>query len=563
MHARDYNAGLSAEYDVTVMDGIPQPIESEVRERDASGRLVKYKKAGYLPQDFNCPMLMIAELSSDIGSRIGLKTDWYCLCLDADAHHIHTDHPIFNGPFPVTMTMIMKPTPGAGKSLPYFKGGMAPDSIPMWRVQKDGYATRPGMRIGMVSRPGGFEDSPEAEYISGGVSGKTLDAVAIGRHGNFLHWGFAASPTDMTEEAKAVFANAIVYISQFGGQTPIARKYDERIITRDAAKTFAYLATRDYYEMSLEREKMYDQMMKEGQQAAKEKQAKGETLSDMEQVYLKYQTSNRKTYAESLQKSFPELYFLFGEDEKGYLDYFTNNVDYFIPKPNGYGFIIDEDVRSLGIPNNDIRLLDKAIRLMEEGTDVAKGRRVLKRYTLCRFETPAEWRTWFEENKSRLFFTESGGWYFMVNTRDKRVPGNDYSVLNISSETVPSQTSGTDDKNPVRSVASVENLPNGNRQVVIRVKIHPGYHIYASVAESDPFIPTTVEFRLPEGVEKVGDLKQSSGKAYNSAGTVVYEKEAIFRQEIRGTGGVICVVGYQCCNDQICMPPTKIELEVK
>lgn len=36
----------------------------------------------------------------------------------------------------------------------------------------------------------GFEDSPEAEVISSGVCAKSLDAVAIGRHGNFFHWGF-------------------------------------------------------------------------------------------------------------------------------------------------------------------------------------------------------------------------------------------------------------------------------------------------------------------------------------------------------------------------------------
>lgn len=75
----------------------------------------------------------------------------------------------------------------------------------------------------MVSRPGGFEDSPEAEIISGGVSAKTWDAVAIGRHGNFLHWGFAALSDDMTDEARDVFANAVVYIAGFAGQTPVAR----------------------------------------------------------------------------------------------------------------------------------------------------------------------------------------------------------------------------------------------------------------------------------------------------------------------------------------------------
>ena len=53
---------------------------------------------------------------------------------------------------------------------------------------------------------------------------------------------------------------------------------------------------------------------------------------------------------------------------------------------------------------------------------------MLERYTLCRFATPQEWRAWYEANKGRLFFTESGGWLFMVDTRDKSVPGNDYSA---------------------------------------------------------------------------------------------------------------------------------------
>ncbi|MFR7811667.1 MAG: hypothetical protein ACLU4N_21815 [Butyricimonas faecihominis] len=82
----------------------------------------------------------------------------------------------------------MKPTPEAARDLPYFKGGFAPDSLPMWRVQKRATARNPACEL--VWFPvGGFEDSPEAEVISGGVSAKTLDAVAIGRHGNFLHWG--------------------------------------------------------------------------------------------------------------------------------------------------------------------------------------------------------------------------------------------------------------------------------------------------------------------------------------------------------------------------------------
>ena len=103
------------------------------------------------------------------------------------------------------------------------------------------------------------------------------------------------------------------------------------------------------------------------------------------------------------------MYLLFGTDEKGYWDYFTNNYPYFIPKNGTSTFLIDEDVRSLGIPNNDIRLLDKAISLWETGEDITKARRLLTRYTLCRFGTPEDWRAWYETNEKRLFFTEAGG----------------------------------------------------------------------------------------------------------------------------------------------------------
>lgn len=572
--AKDYRPALSEDYDVTVMDGKPRPI--------LPAEEYNYNP-GYLPENFDRPMLFIAEMGALLGKRIGLKHDWFCHCLDADAHHLRMEHPIFHGPFPVKMTIQQKPTPEDGKAYPYFAGGPTPDSIPMWRVQKEGYKSKKGMRIGMIARPGGYEDSPEAEFISGGVSAKTLDAVAIGRHGNFLHWGFAASPADMTEEAQNVFANAIVYIAGFAGQTPIARKYNDRIITRHDIGLMAFAATRRHYEQGIALDENFSRRMLEVQPKAKEKQARGEKLDLEEEISLNFRPQKQLSYEEELQERFPELYEMFGTDEEGYADYFKDNSPYFRPKEIGYGFVIDEDVRSLGIANNDIRLLDKAISLWESGERVGKARRILTRYTLCRFATPAEWRAWFEANKSRLFFTEAGGWLFMVNTRDTTVPGNDYSLRQVPIAAAPSvtataatartgilpapaglpETAATDDRNPVRIAAAIEPLPNGNRQVTVRMKIHKGYHIYGRVADSDPFIATTVEFRPASGVTCVGETKKPSAKIYNKAGTTVYENEAVFRQEVSGTGGVTCIVGWQCCNETICMPPTEVELQAE
>ena len=564
----DYAIEMSNDYDVTIFDGWIKELAPARRVYDEAGNLVDYASASYLPESFDRPAVMVAEMGETLGRSIGLKTDWYCLCLDADAHHFRAEHPIFHKPFPVKMTVTMQPTPEDAYHYAYFMDDPIPDSIPMWKVQTKGYKTDEGFRIGMVSRPWGFEDSPDAEYISSGVCAKTLDAVAIGRHGNFLHWGFAASPQYMTDEAKAVFANAIVYISQFAGQTPIARKYNDRIATREFLKETKYYSTREAWESSNKLTEEWNAQMLETQKIAKNKQAKGEELTPMEEISLQFEPQPAESFEDFLKKRGEELFNRFGTNVQAYLDYYDENRDYFYGGEGMYNMVVDEDVKSLGIPNSDIRLLDKAIAMLETGQDVDKAQRILARYTLCRFSTPQEWRSWYEANKDRIFFTEAGGWLFMVDTRDKSVPGNDYSAkgqkLAATEAAAPADNLATDDKNPVRAVMSVEEGANGNKVLVVKVKIHPGYHIYASVGQGDAFIPTTVDFVLPDGYEKTGDLQRSSFKGYGSTGTTIFEDKAEFRQEIKGNGSgtARCTLGYQCCDAHICFPPTEIELKV-
>ena len=560
INAKDYVATLSDNYDVTIFDGMLPELEPGRIVRGEDGRFLERTSPRYLPDDFDRPAVMLVEMGEKLGRRIGLKTDWYCLCLDADAHHFRAEHPIFHGPFPVTMTTRMEPTPEGAYHYTYYYDGALPDSVLMWRVQTKGYMTDKNFRIGMVSRPWGFEDSPEAEYISSGVCAKTLDAVAIGRHGNFLHWGFSASPRDMTDEAKAVFANAIVYISQFAGQAPIARKYNDVIATRDYLKELKYLATREAWEERVEDDKQFAAVLLEEKKQAEEKQARGETLTPEEQMRLNYQPQPSMSYEEMLEFYQGKAFEMFGTNEQAYLDYYDSNKDWFYGGEGIYELTVDEDAKSWSIPNNDLRLLDRAICEWEQGGDVEKARRVLERYTLCRFEAPEEWRAWYEANKDRLFFTEAGGWLFLVNTRDKSIPGNDYSVRR-GQTSVPAATGlVTDDKNPVRAALTVEDAGNGNRVAVLRVKIHPGYHIYATVGGADPFLPTEVEFALPAGWEIAGDLQLPSFKGYNST-TTIYEGDLVFRQEIKGqgTGTVRCTLSYQCCDVHICFPPAETE----
>ena len=110
-----------------------------------------------------------------------------------------------------------------------------------------------------------------------------------------------------------------------------------------------------------------------------------------------------------------------------------------------------------------------------------------------------------------------------------------------------------------------EEAENGNKWVVVKMNIHPGYHTYARVASTDPYMPTALQFTFPEGWGEAEKLLWPVSKKLNEAGTRYYEGEVVFRQEIKGKGKgeVHCTVEYQCCNDYICMPPGKVELNVR
>ncbi|PUV24630.1 hypothetical protein DCO56_14280 [Sphingobacterium athyrii] len=554
---------MSSQFDVTVIDGTPKAIAEKQLIKDTNGKITKYVPPAYLTENFNRPVVFIGETGEKLGRSIGLKLDWYCLCLDAYAHSFRKDHEIFKGPFPVKMTIETKPTPEDAFHYEYYLGKTTPKTLPMWRVQTKGYISDKGFRIGMVSRPWGFEDSPDAEAISSGVCAKTLDAVALGRHGNFFHWGFAASPEYMTPEAQSVLANAIVYISKFKDKGVIARKYLDRRATKEYLKELKYLATREAYESNKEMNLKFDQQMLDDKKKAEEKKAKNEKLTTWEEQTLSYQPQPKQSFEDFLKESQKDLFSKFGTNTTAYLEYYDQNKDYFYAEDASYVITVDQDAKSLGIPNTDKRLLEKCISLLEKGEDVDKAKRILDRYTLLDFKTVQEWRSWFEKNKSRIFFTQSGGFYFMVNTYDESAEGNNYKKKQPDVSYNNIKTAETDDNNAVSVAAGIVNRGQ-SKEIAVKVKIHPGYHIYAFVADVDPYIKTELKINLPAGYTKVGDLKKPSFKYFSDSGTTIYDGEILFTQEISGTGNgeATCVIGYQCCDTHICFPPAEKEIKV-
>lgn len=408
--ARSYTMEMSKSYDVTIFD-------QTINAWEQAQRSPKYVPAKYLNEDFDFPTVFIGHTAPNMGNSIGLKLDWLCLCLDADAHHLKSEHPIFKGPFPVNLTMVVKPTPEG--LYHYASGKDVPKEIPMWKVQKEGFMDGKGCRIGLVARGDGFLDSPDTEYISSGVNTKDVGAVAIGRHGNFLLWGFSASPDYMTDEAKQVFANAVVYIKKFKGQKPIARKYNDRIgIKSSIDEMVANLNTESFEkfkaymaELNVSREVNINKLLA--------KKEKGEKLSEMDEAILGAQSQpipipTWEQYMQQTAQNFykPEYLKNVGKFKK----YLLDNKKYMYSEPDGfYDLKVDEDIKKLGIGNEDVKLLERCVSLLKSGKETDLANRVLLRYTGMQ-KSPQEWEKWLGENSSKLFFTEAGGYKWMIDT---------------------------------------------------------------------------------------------------------------------------------------------------
>ncbi len=266
------------------------------------------------------------------------------------------------------------------------------------------------------------------------------------------------------------------------------------------------------------------------------------------------------------RRGVPGLFERFGTDVAAHARFYDENLPYLYSVAPFYQFELDEDAKALGVANTDPALLDRAIALWESGADEARARRVLARYTLLDYQTAAEWRAWFRRHRDDLFFTQAGGFVFLV--RDPRAGDatNDYGRRGREQARAALAVGPTDDANPVAAAAAVLDRGDGRREVVLKLSIRAGYHLYAHVAPSDAFLPTTVEVVLPEGYRALGPLEFPPSTPYDSKGkTGLYTGTIVFAQAVAGTGpGEARVkLGYQVCDDAVCLPPVEHEFTVR
>lgn len=572
---REYTADLSSKFDVTVFDENVKPIKERVIHRDAAGKFLSMEQAIYLPEDYHCPSVFIGHPANNLGRFFGSKLDWYCLCLDRHAHHTNFDHAIFNGPFKVKPTIKNRPTPKP--ILKSWDGLDMPAEIPMWEVNTEGYHDGKGYRIGMVSRGWGFEDSPDAEIISSGECDKQKTAVALGRHANHFLWGFAGSPDYMTEEAKQVFANAIVYIYKHKDDKFIAKKYNERIATKVYVDELLFYTTKKSHDEFVKFYKGWNESMSQKAKEAKEKQAKGETLSDEDKMIVGFKPQPILTREQYLQKNIGRNAWSSetGLDTIKIRAFLKENRAYFYSQPDGmYDLRVDKDAKSLGIANDDIKILDAAISLLEKGKEVEKANRLLWRYTIEDFATAKEWRAWYNKYKNKMFFTKSGGFVWLINDADANPtirPRKDKKVevkKETANKTAELKLDEPTHENPVSvGAVIVDGAKDGEKVVMIKTKIMDGYHIYAYVPAGEAYIKTEQGIELPASVKLVGDWDKSAPAPYPGKDKLlIYKGENTFKHKIivgdQAGGKIKCWLYYQCCDASICFPPKKKEFEL-
>jgi hypothetical protein len=402
VYGEDYKESMSDDYDVTVFDALPPRLDG------TEGKYLQLFPKGpdFITDDYDAATVFIAGPGGAITWNRKGKIDWLCNCLDSHAYNIVEDHPIFNAPYKVDLTKEgKKHNPGV---YGYYssKDLSRDEEAPMWRVQDvDKYDFYPP---GIVANPG-FGDSADAEFIASGPSIKSVNAVSLGRHGNFFQWGYRADPRHLTESGKLALINTIHYMAQFKGQKPFVKRVsNHRLVALD----HIFKVTDKGYEgvlRSLQRRN-------DSYNAAQIRKIAGKSKPG-DKFYSEVKFPDRTVNLKSVPKELIEEYV---DDWNAYLEYYESNQGYLAPESpdkvgDYYGIVIDKDLQKMGIANNDIKLLDTCVNMLVTNNQPELAQKLLTKYTTESFTTAKQWKKWLKKNRDNLFFTETGGYKWMVN----------------------------------------------------------------------------------------------------------------------------------------------------
>jgi DsbC/DsbD-like thiol-disulfide interchange protein len=116
---------------------------------------------------------------------------------------------------------------------------------------------------------------------------------------------------------------------------------------------------------------------------------------------------------------------------------------------------------------------------------------------------------------------------------------------------------------------SLQPVPRGRAfDIAVVAKISPGFHVNAHEPSEDYLIPTKVTADLPPGVRLVETTYPRGvmrGFQFSKTPLRVYESSFTVRMKLRaessaplGARKINLTVNYQACNQDSCLPPTKV-----
>jgi thioredoxin:protein disulfide reductase len=128
-----------------------------------------------------------------------------------------------------------------------------------------------------------------------------------------------------------------------------------------------------------------------------------------------------------------------------------------------------------------------------------------------------------------------------------------------------------------QAYVSLQPVPRGRAfEIAVVAKISPGFHINAHEPSEDYLIPTKIQAELPPGISLV-ETSYPRGVMrafrFSKMPLRVYEGSFTVKMKLRaestaplGSKKIGLTIGYQACNQDACLPPTKIpataELEI-
>jgi len=244
------------------------------------------------------------------------------------------------------------------------KGKNLTDKMKVWRIQD----TNDNIgKAGAVSWEIKADYPDEAETIVLGFApGKPYYAVGIGRHGNFLQWGWSAAPSKMTEAGRNLFLNCICHIHKYNN-----KEFVKIPINIKVSRNYVFI----WFNFLINEPENIDNVL---------------SRFFPQEIVDKY-----KTNIEDLQK------------------YYEENVELIYLEKDRY--YIDEDLKSLGLSSNrKVDTIEKLIELLSDQSQAELAGQLLVKYTQENFDTPGQWKKWYEDNSKYLYFSDTGGYKFYV-----------------------------------------------------------------------------------------------------------------------------------------------------